>query len=173
MIHARSTAPLMTPLISSLAGPPLGAPLVSHPPSSQSLGTQPAASARKAIPHGSDLMLQAALSHVALVQVAKRLYEVRQKRDAMLGEALFSEPAWDMLLDLFISDHEGRRLSVSAVCIGARSPSATALRYLAMLQDADLIVRTRDTSDGRRSHVGLTPLGRRRMVTLLSRLAIP
>jgi DNA-binding MarR family transcriptional regulator len=109
-------------------------------------------------------------SDVALVDVAKRLYELRKVRDALLGKALFSEPAWDILLDLFISDHQGRRLSVSAVCIGARAPSATALRYLTLLQEADLIERTRDQCDGRRSHVQLTALGRRRMVGLLGRL---
>ncbi|WP_380782130.1 winged helix DNA-binding protein [Sphingomonas sp. R86520] len=110
------------------------------------------------------------VSDLALVDMAKRLYELRKVRDALLGEALFSEPAWDILLDLFISDHEGHRLSVSAVCIGARAPSATALRYLTLLQEADLVERTRDERDGRRSHVQLTGLGRRRMAALLGRL---
>ncbi|RZL81730.1 MAG: MarR family transcriptional regulator [Sphingomonas sp.] len=106
----------------------------------------------------------------ALIDVARRLYAMRKVRDELLGEALFSEPAWNMLLDLFISEHERRRLSVSAVCIGARAPSATALRYLTMLQDAGLVERTRDERDARRSHVQLTALGQRRMVALLSRL---
>lgn len=106
----------------------------------------------------------------ALVEVAKLLYTLRKVRDELLGDALFSEPAWDILLDLFISDHERRRLSVSAVCIGARAPSATALRYLTMLQDAELVERMRDERDGRRSHVQLTALGRRRMISLLAQL---
>ncbi|MCP8889130.1 winged helix DNA-binding protein [Sphingomonas faeni] len=106
----------------------------------------------------------------ALIDVARRLYALRKVRDELLGDALFSEPAWNMLLDLFISGYERRRLSVSAVCIGARAPSATALRYLTMLQDADLVERTRDERDARRSHVQLTALGQRRMVALLSRL---
>ena len=105
-----------------------------------------------------------------MVGVAKRLYATRKIRDDLLGCALFSEPAWDILLDLFISEHEQRQLSVSEVCIGARAPSATALRYLTMLQDADLVERTRDERDGRRSHVRLTPLGQRRMTSLLVRL---
>ncbi|MGU3389935.1 winged helix DNA-binding protein [Sphingomonas sp. M1A8_2b] len=106
----------------------------------------------------------------ALVEVARRLYAMRKVRDDLLGTSLFSEPAWDILLDLFISDDDGLRLSVSAVCIGARAPSATALRYLTMLQDSGLIERTRDERDGRRSHVQLTPLGRRRMANLLARM---
>jgi DNA-binding MarR family transcriptional regulator len=39
-----------------------------------------------------------------------------------------------------------------------------------MLQDADLVERTRDERDGRRSHVRLTTLGRRRMACLLGPL---
>ena len=106
----------------------------------------------------------------ALVEVARRLYAMRKIRDDLLGTSLFSEPAWDILLDLFISDDDGLRLSVSAVCIGARAPSATALRYLTMMQDSGLVERTGDERDGRRSHVQLTTLGRRRMTGLLARM---
>ena len=150
MTHATSVMPKMALLISA-PGPTPGAP------------------AQVATPRNA--ALQGAVSHAALVQIAKRLYELRAIRDDVLGEALFSEPAWDILLDLFVSDHEARKLSVSAVCIGARAPSATALRYMAMLQEAGLIERSRDERDGRRSHVCLTPSGRRRMAQLLERLA--
>jgi DNA-binding MarR family transcriptional regulator len=122
------------------------------------------------VPTVPALRTPSSMSDPAAVDTARRLYELRKDRDQLLGDALFSEPAWDILLDLFISDHDRRQLSVSAVCIGARAPSATALRYLTMLQDADLIERTRDERDGRRSHVQLTPLGRRRMASLLGRL---
>lgn len=154
MTYALALAPLLTPLATS-------APLLAPPT------TAPAARKTK------DAAFPPALPQVQLMQMAKRLYDVRQMRDEVLGEALFSEPSWDILLDLFISDHEGRQLSVSAVCIGARSPSATALRYLAMLQDAGLVERTRDERDGRRSHVRLTVQGRRRMGVLLGRLVTP
>ncbi|SFO06160.1 MarR family winged helix-turn-helix transcriptional regulator [Sphingomonas sp. OK281] len=127
------------------------------------------ASKRPSFPSLADPALDGSLSS-ALIGVARRLYAMRKVRDEMLGEALFSEPAWNILLDLFISDHEGSRLSVSAVCIGARAPSATALRYLTMLQDADLVERTRDERDARRSHVRLTVLGKRRMSSLLGRM---
>jgi DNA-binding MarR family transcriptional regulator len=111
-----------------------------------------------------------AVDPARLVSAAKHLYELRRQRDAAFGADLFSEPAWDMLLDLFISHHEGRQLSVSAVCIGARAPSATALRYLAILQEAGLVLRTRDKNDGRRSHIQLSVTGRQRMSDLLAGL---
>lgn len=114
----------------------------------------------------------AAPNDQALIQVARRLYDLRRRRDAIMDGGLFSEPAWDILLDLFVSHHDGRQLSVSAVCIGARAPSATALRYLTMLQDAGLVHRTRAETDGRRSHVQLSPTGRQRMVELLEMLVV-
>ncbi len=120
---------------------------------------------------GPTVALAGSTDQAKLVTIAKRAYEMRRLRDDMLGAALFSEPAWDMLLDLYISYHEGRQLSVSAVCIGARAPSATALRYLAILQEAGLVLRTRDQSDGRRSHIQLSASGRQRMAELLSGLA--
>ena len=141
----------------ALALAPLSAPLVG----SMAVATPAHKNSDTAFP---------AFPQALLVQLAKRLYEMRRMRDEVLGDALFSEPSWDILLDLFISEDEGRQLSVSAVCIGARSPSATALRYLTMLQDAGLVERTRDERDARRSHVRLTASGRRRMATLLGRL---
>ncbi|WP_082466455.1 winged helix DNA-binding protein [Sphingomonas sp. Leaf38] len=146
MTYVLALAPLLTPLATPIAAP-----------------------ARKT----KDCAFAPVLPQAQLAQIAKRLYEVRQMRADILGDALFSEPAWDILLDLFISEHEERQLSVSAVCIGARSPSATALRYLSMLQDAGLVDRTRDERDGRRSHVRLTTQGRRRMAMLLGRLVTP
>ncbi len=107
----------------------------------------------------------------ALAVLAKRVYAMCRERDAVFGTAMFSEPAWDILLDLFVSEHDGRQLSVSSVCIGARAPSATALRYLKMLEENALVERIRDMSDGRRSHVRLTMRGRRHMTRLLSMLA--
>jgi DNA-binding IclR family transcriptional regulator len=77
------------------------------------------------------------------------------------------EPAWNILLDLFISGAANRTLSVSAVCIGARSPAATALRYLSLLQEAGLVERSPDTSDARRSHVRLTSKGWSKMLGFL------
>jgi DNA-binding MarR family transcriptional regulator len=90
------------------------------------------------------------------------------KRRQLLGDRLFFDPAWNMLLDLFISESTGRRLSVTALCIGSHSSAATALRYATLLMDAGLIARVADETDGRRSHVHLTAEGWRVMKTLLS-----
>lgn len=98
---------------------------------------------------------------------ARKEYEASQRRSSLLGPRMSAEPAWNILLDLFISGAANRTLSVSAVCIGARSPAATALRYLSLLQEAGLVERSQDTSDGRRSHVRLTTKGWSKMLALL------
>jgi hypothetical protein len=69
---------------------------------------------------------------------------------------LFGEPAWDILLDLFISAKQGKRVSVSSACIGAAVPTTTALRWLAVLESRGHIVREDDPADARRAFLHLS-----------------
>lgn len=71
----------------------------------------------------------------------------------MLATALFADPAWDMLLDLFASSVEGRRVSVSSACLASGVATSTALRWLTELEDAGFVVRRPDPLDGRRTFV--------------------
>ena len=102
-----------------------------------------------------------------LLERAKTEYDQLGRRLNALGSRLSMGPSWNMLLDLFISGSASRRLSVTALCIGARTSPATALRYLSILQDAGLVERTLDASDARRSYVCLTPIGWQTMQALL------
>lgn len=91
------------------------------------------------------------------LEVAQRLYENRRKRGAIIGKYdLFGEPAWDILLDLYIAYARGLKVSVSSACIGSAVPSTTALRWLGVLQEAGLIVRENDSNDHRRMLVRLS-----------------
>ena len=76
----------------------------------------------------------------AAVDLARHIYQLRRNRDASFAAELFSEPAWDILLHLFIADAEGRSVSVSSACDGAATPQTTALRKLRQLEEARLIV---------------------------------
>lgn len=99
---------------------------------------------------------------------AKQEYAASGQRLARLGGTLTSEPAWNMLLDLFVSGAQKRILSVSALTIGSRAAPATALRYLKLLVEADLVERQFDELDGRRVHVQLTSAGWRTVAGLLT-----
>lgn len=96
-------------------------------------------------------------NHLAL---ARRAYALRRKRAAIFGNPdLFGEPAWDILLDLFIAHAEGKSVSVSSACIGSAAPATTGLRWLGVLADEGLVVREGDASDQRRVLVRLTAAG--------------
>ena len=96
-------------------------------------------------------------NHLAL---ARRAYALRRKRTAIFGNAeLFGEPAWDILLDLFIAHAEGKNVSVSSACIGSAAPATTGLRWLGVLADEGLVVRENDVEDNRRVLVRLTRAG--------------
>ena len=49
----------------------------------------------------------------------RRILRQRQQRATFLGADLFADPAWDMLLDLTAARGEGKRVSVTSLCIAA------------------------------------------------------
>lgn len=87
--------------------------------------------------------------------IACRMYAARREREKVFGHALFGEPAWDIMLDIYIQQSQGKRVPISSACIGAAVPSTTGLRWLSVLQRKGLIRRVSDERDGRRSFVEL------------------
>lgn len=94
------------------------------------------------------------------LSLARHAYWLRRQRAQIFGGAdLFGEPAWDILLDLFIAHCEGKPVSVSSACIGSASPPTTGLRWLSVLAENDLVMREKDPADHRRIMVRLTEKG--------------
>lgn len=81
----------------------------------------------------------------------------RRLRDRFFPAELFADPAWDMLLDLGAARLEGRKVSVSSLCIAAAVPTTTALRWVKALVDRGLFSRESDPDDARRAFIYLTP----------------
>lgn len=107
------------------------------------------------------------------VHVAYGIYWARRQRDRLLGANLFAEPAWDILLDLFVAGYEGRKVSVSSACVASAVPTSTALRHIAHLVELGLLVRTPHPVDARSSFLDLSEEGTSQMIdylTLLSRV---
>lgn len=91
---------------------------------------------------------------------ARAAYATRRKRCTIFGNAeLFGEPAWDILLDLYIAHVENKSVSVSSACIGSAAPPTTGLRWLGVLTENGLILREHDPEDQRRVLVRLTDQG--------------
>lgn len=85
------------------------------------------------------------------------LSKIRHKREEFFDKALFGDPAWDILLDLFIAHLLQQRVPVSAACLAARVPATTALRWIKVLEVDGLVVRHPDPRHGRRIYLHLTP----------------
>jgi DNA-binding MarR family transcriptional regulator len=106
-----------------------------------------------------------------LLEVAEEIYKVRRKRDVQFeqffGEGLFCDPAWDILLDLYINNGRRRTISVSSACLASVVPTTTALRYISQLVRRQLAVRSPHPDDRRVSVLHLTALAVSAMEGLL------
>ena len=87
------------------------------------------------------------------------LIKARQKREYFLGQCLFSDPAWDILLEAYAAYLSGRRISVHSLCDAAAVPATTGLRWIKKLEDDRLLVREADSLDKRRTWMHLSPAG--------------
>ena len=109
---------------------------------------------------------------IRLLSAAREAYRDRRLRTKVFEDtSLFGEPAWDILLDLFIASLEGKRVPVTSACIGAAVPTTTALRWIALLEAQGLISRENDSSDARRIFVNLSGPARQSMTDYFARLA--
>jgi DNA-binding MarR family transcriptional regulator len=86
----------------------------------------------------------------------RRYLRQRRAREAAFPAGTFSDPAWDILLDLYASDLEGRSVSVSSACFAAAVPPTTALRWIRKLVEDGALTRVQDPKDGRRVYVTLS-----------------
>jgi DNA-binding MarR family transcriptional regulator len=94
-----------------------------------------------------------------LAELAAREYRARRSRERYFDRALFGEPAWDILIDLFIQQSSGKTVSVTSAAIASQVPVTTALRHLAALQRAGLVERMRSAVDARVKLLRLTKEG--------------
>jgi hypothetical protein len=94
-----------------------------------------------------------------LAAKAQVFWEQRDRRRQFIDNDLLGEPAWDMLLDLFVQFAKGAKVPTTSLCIASRVPMSTALRYVNLLEEAGYAVRSQSDYDGRVSLVSLTDAG--------------
>lgn len=64
---------------------------------------------------------------------------VRRARSAILGENLFSDPAWDILLELYAAKLGERRTSLADLARAIEAPESTTKRWVAALEERGLV----------------------------------
>ncbi|AUX69645.1 hypothetical protein CHX26_09185 [Porphyrobacter sp. HT-58-2] len=96
-------------------------------------------------------------SPATLQAVLRKVYSARRKVDEIFGMQGFAvSPAWDIMMDLYQALDRGKAVSITSACIGSACPPTTALRWLQALENMQLIERSQDAFDKRRSVVTLT-----------------
>jgi DNA-binding MarR family transcriptional regulator len=98
-------------------------------------------------------------SLIHLEHVLRQIISERRRRTAYFPAALFSDPAWDILLALALAESRQQRVTVTKLCQRIDSPMTTGLRWIAALTGAGLLVRRDDVNDKRRKFVALSPTG--------------
>ncbi len=87
------------------------------------------------------------------------LRAVRKVRDRHFPTELFSDPCWEMLLDLYDAQLDEAEVTVSSLGAASGVPLTTALRRMDVLQKHGFIERLVDPDDRRRTIVRLSATG--------------
>lgn len=90
------------------------------------------------------------------LKLAKWILAVRRRRITILPKIRLGEPSWEMVLDLYVASQEGRRIDVTGLCLASGVAPTTALRYVDLLAEDELIGRVDDEHDGRRAFVTMS-----------------
>jgi DNA-binding MarR family transcriptional regulator len=104
-------------------------------------------------------------------QFARLLLRERRDRDLVIAPDMLGDPAWDMLLDLFCAGEEEKSIPVSSLCLASGVPPTTALRWMALMVEKQLIERLDDHRDKRRVNITLMPETRSALIGYLERVA--
>jgi DNA-binding MarR family transcriptional regulator len=78
----------------------------------------------------------------SLRAVAERLYAERRRREEYFPPTLFGEPAWDLLLALFIAHDDGRHVSLSEAYRAAKVDPSEGPTLIEKLVTAGLVIRS-------------------------------
>ncbi|WCT72032.1 MarR family transcriptional regulator [Sphingomonas naphthae] len=88
---------------------------------------------------------------------ARHMLVMRRRRGEALGAQYFADPCWDMMLDLFAAQIEGKSISTTSLCVAANVPTTTALRWIQALLVGGHITQRTDDRDARVKWVALSP----------------
>ncbi len=95
--------------------------------------------------------------------VVRDYLAARRARSGILSFDIFADPAWDILLDLYASRLENRRVTITDASVAAGVPSTTGLRWVSRLVAGGAVMRSPDPIDRRRTYLTLSDEVARRL----------
>ena len=102
-----------------------------------------------------------------LKRFARKIYERRQRRIASFGSQMFGEPAWEMLLLLYLGEGCERQSQTGLADLSGAARS-TAMRWIDHLVRRGLANREDHPTDKRRNFISLSEKGRQLLELYLS-----
>jgi PAS domain S-box-containing protein len=94
---------------------------------------------------------------------AERILAKRRLRSHFFQGEMFGEPAFDLMLDLFVQELSNRQTYTTSAAVASGAPLTTALRQITMLVERGLVCREADPVDRRRVLLRLTSDGSKQM----------
>ena len=91
-----------------------------------------------------------------LISLARVLCRERYSRQNLIINRTLGEPAWGILLHLYVSAAEGKQVPVTSACAAALVPYSTAHRALDRLISKGFVAKT-VRGGGKYAYVSLTP----------------
>jgi DNA-binding MarR family transcriptional regulator len=107
------------------------------------------------------------------IEIARAILEDRERRARIFNAGMFGEPAWELLLHLYVTDQDGPRMTIGRLIESSDCPQTTALRWLHYLQDQGLIEKREHPGDARTAFVTLTNKAREALDLYLSESLTP
>lgn len=108
---------------------------------------------------------------VSLDGLADALIQQRKTRKRFLPGSLFHEPAWEILLNLYVAHRRGAPLNVKHLVSLVDAPVTTSQRWIDQLVHMKLLNRVVDVQDRRRLEISLAPTAVQAMEQYLRSLA--
>ena len=103
-----------------------------------------------------------------LQNFASQMMKDRQIRSKFFEAQILNGPAWEILIDLAAAGLQGRAVPTSRACASTQAPFSTALRHVNQLVEANLVKRTVDPGDKRRTLLELEPEALEQMTRYLA-----
>lgn len=88
--------------------------------------------------------------------LCRALIRKRKLARDLLGPNLCSNPIWDMLLDLYVADREGKLLYIWPLSVAGNVPISSAHRKIDLMVQKGFVRRIVDESDRRRVGIQLS-----------------
>jgi DNA-binding MarR family transcriptional regulator len=118
----------------------------------------------------SDRSAEGPISPEELTSRARIILHSRQVRERYFSRAMFGEPAWDMLLVLYITDMSEGRQTITNLAKRTEMPLSTVVRWLDYLEKEKLIERQPHPTNRRSFFIRLLPKARKAMGEYLTEM---